>query len=149
MTKQWRRFDRSLGLERALGTLERVVAEVRRAPGASPRGCFGVVMRGDHVDELFRKAVRGVDTLGELLDATSGVFSAPGELAGLAADLLAEHEPALHACGLRRGSEGGWEADYLALEYVLGQDPERVFRLFEAVARDHLRPHLIRAAVAA
>lgn len=144
MTKQWRNFDRSMGLERALGTLERALADARRASvGAREAAWRGVAERGALVDELFRTAERGVDAVCGLLDPAA---APAGDRGALAAALQADLEPALAACGLRRAPAGTWEADYLALEYMLGREPERVFGLFEAVVRDHLRPRLARVA---
>ncbi len=150
MAKQRRMFDQNKGVERVQSTLDRMAAEARQVLGDPfTQVYFSVAFRREHVEELFRKAVRGLDALCELLNAASGPFSGTVELEALATCLVTADGPTLHAVGLRRGASGAWETDFLALEYALGQDPERVFGLFEAVARDHLRPLLPGPQVAA
>lgn len=145
MAKRWRSFDRKQGVEQVHGTLERTAAEARQVLGDPfAQGSFGVAFRRDHVEALFRKAVRGLDALCELLNAAGGPCAAAGDLETLVACLVSDGGPMLQVVGLRRGTTGAWETDFLALEYQLGRDPERVFGLFEAVARDHLRPLLQR-----
>ena len=146
MATQWRDFHRGAGLERVLAMIDRAVAEARQLMGDPiSQVYYGLAFRTEYVDVLFRRTVRCLDALSELL-STPG-FAA--EVGPLLSQPLGEGGLTLRQCGLRLTPGGSCEADYLALEYALGQHPERVYDLLETLARDHLAPRLDRSSVAA
>lgn len=140
-----RRTHFDVDLFGALAALARVQAESRRML----RDLGGVARhagayRGPGVELLFRQAARACDLLCGALEAAArlprgGPNLSEGALASFVDAACGPAGLSPRDIGIACG-RAGWETDYLALEYALGQDPAAVFAVLEAFVAERLAP---------